>query len=145
MKLYRIFIKSIIIGVSLFLLSCTVNQNTGLIRISNHSGSDVTNFKLGETTIFFILKSGAVYDYWFTSTQKGTFYAKEVDSFKGKKFAEDSYSKKSYIILIDDPVCIFKTNYQYTIDIVDDDNDIIAYINPGYSPGETTQLHYPAE
>jgi len=126
------------------LLSCAVNNNTSLIKIYNLSDTEISNFKIGDTNIFSVLKSGEVYDYWASTIVSGTIYGDNIDVIRAKKLIDDDISERSFTIQKDNSECIFMTNYEYHIDILNDDNGITAYINAGISPGENTDYHYPA-
>ena len=60
----NIFFIFVFIGVIL-LFGCTVNDNTGLIKIYNISDTPVTNIKVGGTIIALYAAPGATIDYYY--------------------------------------------------------------------------------
>jgi hypothetical protein len=127
-----------------FLIACSVNNSTGLITIYNLTDAAVTNIKIGDTVINYSLPKGQKYDHWFLSSLQGKVSGTEFDEVLAKFFVEDPEHDISYIIYKDDPVCTFYVNYEYHLDIVNADNKIRLYVNPGIQAGETTKFDYPA-
>ncbi|HBD95676.1 MAG: hypothetical protein A2015_10340 [Spirochaetes bacterium GWF1_31_7] len=140
----KITLYMILITILLMLLSCAVNNNTSLIKIYNLSDKEISNFKIGNTYIFSVLKSGEVHDYWASIIVTGTIYGDNIDVVRAKKLIDDDISETSFTIQKDNSECIFMTNYEYHIDILNDVDGITAYINAGISPGKNTDYHYPA-
>lgn len=64
MKKALIFINIFII--LLFFLSCTVNDYTGLIRVENHTDTDLKNVYIGSTLITSYVAPGNYVDYWYS-------------------------------------------------------------------------------
>jgi hypothetical protein len=84
MKLIKfVKIKKIIFMIIIMILitavNCTVNENTGLIRIENKSVSPIKNVKIGNTFILSYLAGGANYDYWYYSNIEGKLTLEGID------------------------------------------------------------------
>lgn len=79
-KIFMIFLIFLITAVN-----CTVNNNTGLIRIENKSVSPIKNVKIGNTFILSYLGGGANYDYWYYSNIEGKLYLEGIDVRKSQE------------------------------------------------------------
>lgn len=67
----KIFILIVILLILLFFLSCTVNDFTGLIKVENHTDTELRNVKIGDTLITSYVAPGNYVDYWFAYTISG--------------------------------------------------------------------------
>lgn len=139
MRLFKIFALFLLF----IFLSCSVNTNTGLITVYNLSGKKVDQFKIGDTIVFLSLENGAKYDYWIFSSLGGKIYSEGADEILARIAVKDSYNNVSYTFFKDNPECIFKTDFEYHIDILNVDNKIRVYINPG--EGAYSKYDYPAK
>ena len=128
----------------LIMNDCSVNNNTGLIVIYNLTDKTVNNIKIDETILSLSIIPGAKIDYWIFSPIEGKIISNEINEVLGKFLVTDSESEVSYTIYKDNPVCLFKTNYEYHLDIINVDNKIRLYINPGFKASENTEYDYPA-
>ena len=90
----------VMIFIVLLFVSCTVNDTTGLLVITNLSNSDVTNIKVGNTTLTSYLSSGSKLDYWYYTPLAGEISATGVAN--------------KYDVT-------FKLNYEYKIEILEKD------------------------
>lgn len=51
--------------------TCTVNDSTGLIKVENMTHLDLTNVKIGNTSIAWYVAGGGYSNYWYYSTISG--------------------------------------------------------------------------
>jgi hypothetical protein len=51
--------------------TCTVSDSTGLIKVENYTYLDLTNVKIGDTSIAWIVAGGAYANYWYYQTITG--------------------------------------------------------------------------
>jgi hypothetical protein len=65
----KIFLAFIIFLISV--LSCSVGDYSGLIRITNRTKDNLTNVKLGSTVIALLVTPGNYADYWYISEISG--------------------------------------------------------------------------
>ena len=125
--------------------NCAVNHTTGLITIYNLTDYPIHNIKISDTTIVYFLDSGRKFDYWIFFPVEGKVIADEVDEVLAKFLINDNENDISYSIYKDDPVCLFKTHYEYHLDIIHVDNKVRLYVNPGIQYSDNTTYDYPAK
>jgi hypothetical protein len=111
MKKYILFISIVLLIV--FLFGCTVNDNVGLIVLSNMTDIDIKNIKVGDTTLHFELGMGTKYDYWFFANITGKISANGVED---------------YVYTVPDPDknnpnLKFEPGYEYFITVYKSDGD----------------------
>jgi len=140
---YRLYL--LLIFILLLISGCTVNEGTGLITIYNMSSTAVTDIKLNDALLTGSLSAGQKYDYWFFNQIDGAITAGGVKNVLAKFLITDKLNDISYTIFKDDPVCIFKTNYEYHIDIINSGNKVVMYVKEGICKGNNTQYDYPAK
>lgn len=126
------FFLIILIITSFLFLTCTVNQNTGLIVLTNLTGNDISNVKVGTTSITGYISRGAKVDYWYYSTLSGKLTGAGVVKNQYLYNLEDNQGTLSD----DEDSLEFKLNYEYKIDIIEKDNKNYFYIHCGVSPGD---------
>ena len=117
-----------IIAVFIMLISCSVNENTGLIVISNLTMSDISPVKVGNTYLVSYLKRGAKYDYWFYSTLSGKLSG-------GSVVQVILYDDGETVETRDERDMEFKVGYEYKIDIVEKDDKNWFYVYEGEKSG----------
>jgi hypothetical protein len=121
----------IIIVLSVF-ISCTVNENTGLITITNNGNGDASNIKVGGTVITNYLAQGQKCDYWYSKILfgdiTGSGVVKNVLLYNSDKSGESVVTRNTNTVE-------FKVNYEYKIEIVQKDDKNWFYIHGGTTPG----------
>ncbi|OHD12755.1 MAG: hypothetical protein A2086_07185 [Spirochaetes bacterium GWD1_27_9] len=145
--------KIIVLLLVLSLLSCAINENTGLISIRNSSSSSI-NISIGSYKAY--VSAGGTYDYWFYNPfscsvsadgNSHVYIASYYNDVLGDVFYNETISAS------------FKTNYKYEIDVIGlnltdyySTNKFyqLVYINQGVKNGgnglrEKDNIHYPGE
>jgi hypothetical protein len=51
--------------ISLLFFYCSVNETTGLIRITNRTKTTIKNIKIGNVLLTFQVAAGNTFDYWY--------------------------------------------------------------------------------
>ena len=141
----KIVISIFIIFISILLPQCAVNNATGLITVYNLTSWPIHNIKIGQTTLVYTLGAGEKYDYWIVAPLEGKVSGDEVDEVLGKYLINDKTNNISYTLYRDDPVCVFKTFYEYHLDIMKADSGIRLYVNEGIRPSDNTAYDYPVK
>jgi hypothetical protein len=122
----------IIITLTILVFTCTVNQNTGLIVLSNLTNEDISNVKIGSTTLTCYLSRGAKVDYWYYTPLTGKLTGGGVVSNRYFYNLNDNEGTQS----ADEDSLEFKLNYEYKIDVIHKDDKNYFYIHGGVQPGE---------
>lgn len=133
----RLFLLLIIL--SFFgILSCTVNDGTGLILLNNSSNSDITNIKIGGITISGYLPQGQKYDYWYFNTLTGTLTGGSVAS--NVIYYISGNQGDTLISLSGSQIdnFQFKKDYEYEIDVIALNGNNFFCIHGGLKPGDNT-------
>lgn len=107
----------VMIFIVLLFVSCTVNDTTGLLVITNLSNSDVTNIRIGNTTLTSYLSSGSKLDYWYYTPLTGQLSATG---------AANKYD------------VTFKLNYEYKIEILEKNDKNLFSVGYGKEKGTDT-------
>ena len=136
-------------------ISCTVNNSTGLITISNKTSIKILTVKINENTLA-TLGQGSKTDYWFYSDFDGIITANEIKNI----FISDSYNSEiGQNNYVKESECYFKTNYRYEIRISQisigqysyytSTTDNYIFVEPGIKVGanksDTDFYHYPGK
>jgi|GEM_PF-6446100 len=109
----------------LLFISCSLNESSGLIIISNHTSTDISPVKLDNTYLVSYLKGGSKYDYWFYSNMNGLLRG-------GSVVKPILYDDGNVLETRDqDETIEFEVGYEYKIDIVDKDGKIWFYVYKG--------------
>ena len=96
MKLKYIFLFLTIIITIFF--SCTVNENTGLIKVENHTKKELKNVYVGKTLITRSVAAGEDYYYWYFDTISGKVESENIDVFNALN--KEYEFEKSYWVTI---------------------------------------------
>ena len=67
----KLLYNFIIILLLIFFFTCTVNDNTGLIKIENYTHIDLKNVKIGDTSIAWYVAGGGYVNYWYYKSITG--------------------------------------------------------------------------
>lgn len=105
--------------------SCSVDNNTGLLTITNLTINDVSNIKIGNTYVVGYLAKGQKIDCWFTTPLSGRLSGGsivQVALYNDGTPSEETENK---------PVLSLKCGYEYKIDIIEKDNKNEFYIYRG--------------
>jgi len=130
----------ILIVLLLFVLftSCTVNSSTGLLTITNSTNYDITSIKIGNITLDSYLPQGQTYNFWYYSILSGQLTGGSVVNdviyyLSGREGDTMVSYGGSQIKEID-----FKVDYQYKIDIIEENSQNYFCIHGGLKPGDNT-------
>ena len=122
----------IIISLTILFLTCTVNQNTGLIVLTNLTENDISNVKIGEVTITCYITRGAKVDYWYSTPLTGKLTASGVVTNVYYYNLDDNQGTSSS----NEDSAEFLVNYEYKIDIIQKGNKNYFFLHGGVQPGD---------
>ncbi len=128
----KIYLMILILFLIFFLSTCTVNESTGLIVITNLTENDVSNVKVGEVTLTSYISRGAKVDYWYYSLLSGKLTAAGVVKNVYYYNLGDNEGTGS----MDVDSLEFEVNHEYKIDIIAKDGKNYFFIHGGVQPGD---------
>ena len=122
----------LIITLTILSITCTVNQSTGLIVLTNLTENDVSNVKIGSTTITGYISRGAKVDYWYytvlTGKLTGTGVVKNVYYY--------NLGDNQGTLSSDEDSLEFELNHEYKIDIIKKNDKNYFFLHGGVQPGD---------
>lgn len=145
----------LLLSIIIFFISCTVNNSTGLITVSNKTAISILTVKVNENTLA-TLGLGSKTDYWFYSDFDGIITANEIKNIYVSDSYNSDYGQNNYV---KDSECFFKTNYRYEIRISQisigqysyyaSATDNYIFVEPGIKVGANKSdpdfYHYPGK
>lgn len=148
----------LIFASAFILLSCTVNDETGLVVISNFSSNERTvELSLTDRSSVFIGRGGK-YDYWFYKPQQGNISVQGAELTLVANGYNEVSGKNSYNRDVNS--CTFKQGYRYEIKLVNfflqpgyedyrGSNKLFVVVEPGIKvagdASDSDYIHYPGE
>lgn len=151
----RIYIALLLL--LLFLVSCTVDEERGLVVISNSSSSEATLDLRVSNNKTITVGRGVKYDLWLFKAESGTISCSSAENVLIASGYNDISGKHTYS---DNDNCTFKPGYRYEIKMVNfflppgyenfsGSNKLFVVVEPGIKVGgDSTNpdyLHYPGK
>lgn len=148
---------ALLAALTLFLLSCTVDESKGLVVISNSSQKMVDlKLQLSSNKTVSVAK-GVKYDLWLFSPEVGTISCSDAEQLMIASGYNDISGKNVYS---ESGACTFKPGYRYEIKLVnffiqngflyyEAGNKLFVVVEPGIKVGgdssDPDYLHYPGK
>lgn len=111
----KLFFSNVIL-IIIFLFNCAINEKTGLITITNLTGNDFSNIKIGDTVLSAYISKGIKVDYWYFNNLFGKLTGSGI--VKVIYINDSNTTNTSY-----DESLNFLPGYQYHIEIIQQKND----------------------